>query len=93
MATRAASTACLKPLCIRITPEVDELLRAMALPRGLGMFLSQLVWKEAALRSQQPALLEALRAMRETQAQEATPSVTHRGREEPCSSPPPPNRT
>jgi hypothetical protein len=55
-----------RALCIKIDADADQLLRAMALPRGFGLLLSELIRKEAAVRTERPALLEALRAMRET---------------------------
>ena len=59
------------PLCIKLDQDANQLLRAMALPRGIGFFLSELIRKEAAVRTERPALLAALREMRGTPQTEA----------------------
>jgi len=56
------------PLCIKLDQDANQLLRAMALPRGIGFFVSELIRKEAAVRTERPALLAALREMRGTPA-------------------------
>jgi hypothetical protein len=69
-----------RTLCIKIDADADVLLRAMALPRGFGLLLSELIRKEAAVRTERPAQLAALRAMRQVpvaagarEAEEAVP--------------------
>jgi hypothetical protein len=57
-----------RALCIKIDADADQLLRAMALPRGFGLLVSELIRKEAAVRTERPAMLAALRERRGTEA-------------------------